>query len=239
VIKDEKSRILYQKEFTVTQSDFQIYQYTFTGNSFLAYSWIFPASEVKPGFGYSGQAELTFTDSFGVSIKSTDNAVSIPRLTDEEIQKMNNDAYMKSATTIDQTIEKGSLRITVESAGYYTIDSFGTDKKLYRVDLAITNIGAEADYLPYDYVILDRNGNQYDKDYHGTIDFKNVHPGVTVGGYQTFDPMPEGSTGLKLVISKNSYPQDYVWEFVIRTPFQLDSFKPISRYSLEGTESAG
>lgn len=214
-IKDEKNRILYQNEFNVSQSDFKTYEYTFTGNSFLAYSWTFPTSEVKPGFGFFGQAELTFTDSFGVPVKSTYNSISIPRLTDEEIQKINDDAYRKSATTIDQTIEKGPLRITVESAGYYTIDSFGTDKKLYRVDLAITNTGSEAGYPPSDYVILDGDGNQYDNDYHGTFDYKNIYPGVTVRGYQTFDPMPEGLPSLKLVITKNSYPSDYVWEFAL------------------------
>lgn len=128
---------------------------------------------------------------------------------------MNEDAYKESSVRVGKTIENGSFRITVERVGYYTIDYVGEDKKLFRVDLAITNIGSEPEYLPSDYVILDKEGNQYDRDYNGTKEYKNVYPGVTVRGYQTFDAMKESTTELILHITKNSFPHDFSWEFAI------------------------
>jgi len=114
------------------------------------------------------------------------------------LMEMYEDMYLQSAITVEQTITKGDFRITLVRVGHFThlkYDIWGDEVTEFRVELKVTSIASEPEYLfESDIVILDNLGNQYDYEYGGTLDLGEIYPGVTREGYVLFPALNENYT---------------------------------------------
>lgn len=224
VIVDSANRSLYERNFSVKKNDFQTYQLVLTGQPFLAYVWEFPTSDVRPGIGTFGTAKVTFTSNDGQVFTSTYDAVSIPKLSDEEVKKIYEEEYLKTAKEVGSTVTKGSFQITLVRVGWYehlAYDTWGDPVTDFRADITIKNIGPEPEYIPSSFVIIDGNGNQYDSNFRGTITFREIYPGVTVQGYELFEGLGPDTSHIRLftkdtIINESTYRlEDIYWEFEV------------------------
>jgi hypothetical protein len=220
VIRDERNVELYSGTFTVRSSDFEIYQYVFTGADFLGYGVTIATSSVDKGIG-DGTAELTFTDTAGKSFTATHNFVSIPEYTDEEIQAMYEEEYMESATPIDLILSDSDANLNIEvlRSGYYTHYTGFSQETLFRVDLGVENIGkTTTDMYTFDSAIF-ASGNKYDISFYSSFDGQDIFAGTTREGYLLF----EAPTGLDS-IDKITIGDDYIFDLSVNQAYTTTEF---------------
>lgn len=203
-IFDRVGNSLYHNKFDIKASEFVDYIYPLTGQKTgKAYGWRVPISEIKKGvssIGY-GIAVLIFTTPQGIKLKAMDKMVPIPTYTEDELKQMTEEEYEKKATIVNQKISKGSFEVTVTKAGFFTSYRWDKKKQYFRVDMEVKNIGSKAKYFsPSGMVIIDGQGNQYEKTYGGTLDtFSKIYPGITKKGYILFENVPTSITSVKLM----------------------------------------
>jgi hypothetical protein len=128
--------------------------------------------------------------------------------------------YEKSSAVVNQKVSKGKFEVTVTKAGFFSPYEFGEKKEYLRVDMEVKNTGSESDYFsPSGMVILDNQGNQYEKTYGGTLDtFSKIYPGITKSGYILFEGVPKTVEAIKLAFELG-YDQNfkpYVFEYTIQ-----------------------
>lgn len=82
--------------------------------TFLGYLYVIPSNKIERGFSDSGTAYLKVTSN-GKILSATDDYVSIPKFSDEEIQAFFEDQYSKSAITVGNTLRKGNFEVTLEN----------------------------------------------------------------------------------------------------------------------------
>jgi len=133
--------------------------------------------------------------------------------------EMYENRYLQSAITVQQTITKGHFSITLVRVGHFThleYDTWGEEVAEFRVDLKVTNIASEPEYIfQSDIVILDNLGNQYNYEYGGTLELGEIYPGVTREGYVLFPALNENANRITVTITDTEYPEDIVYEFTV------------------------
>ena len=178
--------------------------------TFLGYLYVIPSNKIERGFSDSGTAYLKVTSN-GKILSATDDYVSIPKFSDEEIQAFFEDQYSKSAITVGNTLRKGNFEVTLVRFGYFThleYDIWGDQVTEFRVDAKVKNIGSEKDSLySFNAVILDDLGGQSEATYDSKFDGSDIHPGVTKEGYFLFEGVNKNAKTLRLI-----WEDGYVWE---------------------------
>jgi len=222
VIFDDLNNSLYYDEFDVEASDFVDYGFVITGQYIgKAYEWRVSKTDIKKGISSMGlgRALLTFTTLAGKELHAEDTLVKIPTYTEEEIKQMAEEEYEKNAVLVDQKISKGNFEVSVIKAGFFSLYEWGKERRYFRVDMEVKNIGEESEYFsPSGMVIVDEEGNQYENTFGGTLDtFVKIYPTVVKKGYVLFEPPPETVSSVKLIFELG-YDEDfkpYVFEFDI------------------------
>lgn len=220
---DDKYSLVYHKDFSVNSSQFIDYD---TGYEIgKAFEWSSPLTEFKKGVAnpnspyYSGMGTLTFTTAAGKKLPEKDAAVPIPTFTSadwDELAKAAEEAYIKSAVTISQTLSKGNFEVTVTRVG-----RVGTLNNYIRVDIEVKNIGSDDYFRPSGIALIDFNGKQYPTASFSGILSANpkIIQGTTISGSAMFASVPNTLTSIKLVFKLGLDAQfnPYLFEY----PLQL------------------
>ncbi len=206
-ITDNTGRDLYKHTKRITKSDFGTLTRTLTGAESYGYLDIISVYSIDKGYSNYGSAKLKIDTGEGV-LTAENDFVSIPHYSDEEIEERLAARFRASAKEISMTRSCGDFQITLERAGFYTVQSYSGSEQMFRIDLAAKNADAQtADLYTYDAAIIQK-GKQYKRDYGSEFDASDVHGGVTVNGYLLFDT-PETLQGdMKIFIGK-TYTEDY------------------------------
>jgi hypothetical protein len=206
---------LYDNSFALQKNDFNYYQ-TRLGETILAYQWSIPLSSVQKCVSYA-TATLTFTSVDGKSCSETQEYVSLPQYTTEELKQLYENKYLQTATDVGKTVTKTNFRITLVRMGPFThlqYDTFGDEVTQFRVDFEVKALTQEPEYLfESNIVIVDNLGNQYNYEYGGTLDLGEIYPGVTKKGYVLFPAINENAENLRITVLENDYPEDIIYEF--------------------------
>lgn len=217
IFDETTNKPLYETEFTIKKSDFNYYS-TLLGKEILAYQWSIPLSDVEKCFSY-GTAKITFTATDGRSCSDTTEYITLPKYTEDEIIQMYEDMFLQSAITVQQTITNGDFSITLVKVGCFAhleYDTWGDEVTEFRVDLKVTSIASEPEYIfESDIVILDNLGNQYNYEYGGTLDLGEIYPGVTREGYVLFPALNKNANRITVIVTDTEYPEDIVYEFTV------------------------
>ena len=135
------------------------------------------------------------------------------------LMEMYENMYLQSAIAVQQTITKGDFSITLVKVGHFThleYDTWGDEVTEFRVDLKVTSIAGEPEYIfESDIVILDNIGNQYNYEYGGTLDLGEIYPGVTREGYVLFPALNENANRITVIVTDTEFPEDIVYEFTV------------------------
>jgi hypothetical protein len=210
IVNSEKEE-LYNKPISVTKDGFGSYTIRLTGKSFLAYEWKIPIKEIKKSISSSGKAFLKFS-SLGASFEELETSIfDLPVYAEDELKEINEKKYQNEAIKFEKRISKGDWDITITEFGFFNpLVQWGEEKEYFRVDLKVKCRAKEKEYFsPSGMVILDAQGNQYEKEYGGTLDtFSQMYPGVTKEGYVLFEKLPKTTTSAKMMFSAG-YDDDY------------------------------
>ena len=135
------------------------------------------------------------------------------------LMEMYENMFLQSAITVQQTITKGDFSITLVKVGHFAhleYDTWGDEITEFRVDLEVTSIASEPEYIfESDILILDNVGNQYNYEYGGTLDLGEIYPGVTREGYVLFPALNENANRITVIVTDTEYPEDIVYEFTV------------------------
>jgi len=135
------------------------------------------------------------------------------------LMEMYENMYLQSAITVQRTITKGDFSITLVRVGHFThleYDTWGDEVTEFRVDLKVTSIASEPEYIfESDIVIVDNLGNQYNYEYGGTLDLGEIYPRVTREGYVLFLELDENAIRITVIVTDTAYPEDIVYEFTV------------------------
>jgi hypothetical protein len=127
--------------------------------------------------------------------------------------------YLQSAMTIEQTITKGDFSITLVRVGNFThleYDTFGDEVTQFRVDLKVTSISSELEYIFLsDIRMVDNLGNEYNRQYGGTLDLGQIPAGVTREGYLLFPALNKEATRITVVVTHPAIPEFDIYEFTV------------------------
>ena len=214
-ILDNSNNVLYEKDFSVTSSQFIEYEFKLTGQSVgKVFEWRVPIKEIKKGTSSYGKAEMAF-ESGGKKLSATNEFVTIPSLSEEEIAKMHEEDYDKSKIVAEKTFSNNNFKIEVNSFGFYKVDSYSGIEEYFRIDFSVKNIGSGSEYFsPSGMAIIDVQGNQYDAAYGGTLDiFKKMFPNTKQEGYVLFEEVPKTITSAKLIFELG---HDSNWNSILR-----------------------
>ena len=128
-------------------------------------------------------------------------------------EEMREKEYENNSINIGKSIDRGSFEITLVKVGKYSKTNYSKTVDGFRADFIIENVWQEAGYIPVDIVLLDGNGNQFDKSYHSEIEYKKIQPGIKYAGYAFFEDYYGDSSKATIIITKSDYPNDYVWSW--------------------------
>lgn len=218
-IVDAKDRVLYVDSFPVQAHQFARYNWEGDSDGVNAgYGWKVSRNEVKNGIG-TGTAKITFTTVGGEKYSTSSSDVDIEPLSGEEIESYYEEVFLQNARNVEQSKEVSDMRITLVRIGHFThlqYETWGDEITHYRADFVITNLSNDYQNTPSDYLIIDDGSNQYDTPYYGgTIDYKELHSGVSVSGHKVFDDVPDSASWIEIVAKKYNVPADDIWEFRI------------------------
>jgi len=133
--------------------------------------------------------------------------------------EMYENRYLQSAISVQQTITKEDFSITLVRVGHFThreYDTWGDEVTEFRVDLEVTSIANESEYLfASNIVVLDNLHNQYDYTYGGTLELGEIYPRVTREGYVLFPTIDENADRITVIVTDTGYPEDIVYEFTV------------------------
>ena len=206
-IMDNSDKVLYQKDFSVSSSQYIEYEFKLTGQSVgKVYEWRVPIKDIKKGISNYGKAEIKFK-SDGKELTKIDEYVSIPSLSEEEISQISEDEYQQNAIDLNLAINDDGLNIIVKKYGFFTTYSYSGSEDQYRVDIILENKGEETYFRGYGSVLLDDKGNQYESAYGGTLSSEDLKSGVTKSGYLLFEDVPKDVSASKIQIG-----DDYIFD---------------------------
>lgn len=213
-------KIVYQMKTTVTKADFKRVERLFGREKLLVYTWFIPFDEIERYISDRGRARLVFTPEGQPPLTPVeDDYVEIPKMTDAEIIQLFESRFQQAAQVLQETATKGNFSITLVRFGLFThleYETWGDEVTHLRMDLSVTNIGSEKDYLfESDAVVLDDLGNQYDAEWDGTLDLGELYPDVRREGYLLFPVPKKEATQIRLLVTKSAYPEDITYEFTI------------------------
>lgn len=205
---------LYEDTFFIFKTDFGYYQTVF-GLNLLAYQWSIPISSVQKCISYA-TASLTFTIN-EKSWSETEDYISLPEYTEEELLQMYENQYLQSAKQVGQTVTNTNFAITLVRLGPFThlkYNTWGDEITHFRIDFKVVSLAQEPEYLfESDIVIVDNLANQYNREYGGTLDLGEIYPGVIKQGYVLFPAIDDNARTLKITVAESDYPEDIVYEF--------------------------
>ena len=115
--------------------------------------------------------------------------------------------YLSNAITFtrENTVTKGPFQVSIVRAGPFTItDSESGDKRYFRVDLKVENIGTGTEQLtPTEIVLSNTDGTEFESkndESEKTLGTGfDIGPGKTHRGYWLFQSLPESVTKVGLV----------------------------------------
>jgi len=210
-ILDNAGKAVYEKEADVKKDDFKV---------FYRYEWTVPFSEVKKSVYSTGKATLIFTTTDNRELSSTDDYVTIPKYSDEEIKAIYENQYSQSAKAVEQTI-RGDFEVTLVKVGYFThlkYDTSGDEVTDFRADIEVKNIGAVSEsFSTYDAAMV-VGSDQYSRSYRSEFDGSNIYPNVIKTGYILYENVPTDLTGQAQIIIGSSYFMSidyYTWMNVL------------------------
>jgi len=221
-VTDNSNKTLYVTEFYLRADQFVDYQFQLTGNAIgKAYEWKVPFNSIQKGTTSMGKAHITFITSSGKTLTDDATFLEIPSYTQQELQQLYENQYLKSAKNVNYTLSIGSFKTTLVRYGYFTYKqySYGDEVTDFRVDVSAKNVDSEQDSIyTYDAVMI-VGDKQYEVKYGGTFDGSNIYPGVVKDGYLLFKDVPAGLTGnAKIVIGSTivGYYKRPLFEFTVQ-----------------------
>jgi len=201
IFDETTNKILYETEFAIKKSDFKYYQ-TLLGKTLLAYQWSISLSDVEKCISH-GTAKITFTATDGKICSDTEEYVTLPKYTEEEMERMFENEYAASATTVDKDLTTEDFQITVLEMGMFSKYTYLDLERMFRVDLKVKNIGSGTkSFSVYDTCVVTTADLQCESSYYGTFESGDISAGVTKEGYLLFDDVPETASIAKLTIDK-------------------------------------
>ncbi len=126
----------------------------------------------------------------------------LPTYSDEELAELNEQEFSKNAIEVNEKISKGDFEVSIQKVGLFEpMVTYGEPEEYFRVDMEVKNVGDEKEYFsPSGLAILDNQGNQFEKEYGGTLDtFSEIYPNVKKSGYIIFKKIPANTQTIKLV----------------------------------------
>ena len=201
-IVNSEGETVYTGIINVKKEDFGTYTLILTGEEFLGYVWEIPITGIKKSTSSSGTMYLKFKTKNAEFGELDTSMWGLPTHTEEELAQLNEEEFSKSAVSLNKKLAKGSFEVTVTRVGFFTpLVTRGNKREYFRVDIEVKNIGSEKEYFfPSGLAILDNQGNQYEREYGGTLDtLSEIYPSVKKSGYILFEKMPKTSQTIKLV----------------------------------------
>lgn len=219
-IVNSEGESVYTGTINVKKEDFGTYTLILTKQEFLAFVWEIPLSEIKKSTTSIGKIYLKFRTK-NSEFEELDTSVwGLPTYSEQELAQLNEEQFAKSAVIVGNKLSKGSFEVTVTKVGFFTpLVTYGEKKEYFRIDMEVKNVGSEQEYFsPSGLAVLDNQGNQYEKEYGGTLDtFSQIYPSVKKSGYIIFESIPKTAQSIKLVFQlgyDDSY-KPYTFEYSI------------------------
>lgn len=202
------------------KEEFGTYTLMLTGQKFEAYVWEIPANEIKKSTSASGTVYLNFKVKDAQFKEMETDVWGLPTYSEQELAELNEQQFSKNAVAVDKKIARGSFEVAVQRFGFFKpMKTYGEPEEFFRVDMEVKNIGSEKEYFsPSGLVILDNQGNQFEKEYGGTLDtFTEIYPGVKKSGYVLFKKIPATAQTIKLVfeLGHDENYDPYAFEYSI------------------------
>ncbi len=183
-IVDQSSKVLYEESFDVSDSDFTSAGYTKT----------IEVSKVNKTVASSGTALISFVPDEGTEITGN-SSVDVPIYTLSELEAMNENDYIKSATAVGKTVSKYAFDVTLVRIGFYTKVEGSDEKIYYRADISVKNKFAVETEFKASTGKLTVGGNSYTPDVQSTLKTANVKGGSAATGYLLFKDVPSSISG--------------------------------------------
>lgn len=211
---------VYTQDKNIDKSEFQTLTQKMTGQQFLGFYWEIPLLSISKSTDSSGTLFLQFSTTRGTIFSELKESIyGLPEYTEEEIAELNEEEYSKSFISVNKNLSIGHFEVIVTNVGFFTpLVKFG-DKEYFRVDVVVKNRGQVSEsFSPKGIVLIDEEGNQYEKEHHGTLEtFVKLYPGVKKSGYLLFEKIPEDARVIKLMfeLGYDEYFNPYTFRFFI------------------------
>jgi len=223
-IKDSVGNVVFSQKFDFKSSDFVDYQFKLTGQGIgKAYEWRVNQKDIQKGISEMGKADLTITLPDGKVINATDDYVSIPSYSEEEIKQMYDALYNKNAQLSGEIVKKGDFEVTLVKYGFFKhleLGAYGDEVTDFRVDLKVKNIGSEKNSFSNYAAVLIVGSHQYERSFNSELDSSDIYPGIIKEGYLLFKDVPTTITGKIDIIAGTSY-DEYYNEFTYKFDGQI------------------
>lgn len=201
-IENSDNEEIYSGTVNPKKEDFGTYTLMLTGEEFEAYVWEIPISEIEKSTSSSGTMYLNFGTKDAKFEEMETDIWGLPTYSEEELEELNELEFSKNAIEVNKKISKGDFEVTVQRVGLFEpMVTYGEPEEYFRVDMEVKNIADEKEYFsPSGLAILDNQGNQFEKEYGGTLDtFSEIYPNVKKSGYVIFKKIPANAQTIKLV----------------------------------------
>lgn len=176
-IKDILGRKLFEKSYSIKVSD---YEYT-------RYSFVIPSKEIQTSF--NGRANIEFKLQVGSeSFDTIKTLTSLPKLSENEQDKVLLEDYLKTTKTDGRTVSKGDFKVTLKSYGLFKRPSYSEIEEYLRFDVLVENTSSKKQPF-YLYPKIKYSGKEYDNSYYSELDsgLEYLEPDMKLEGYILFD----------------------------------------------------
>lgn len=200
-IKDDKNKVLYQKDFKVSRSEFWEAEIGITKVRKLIWSGQILVKDIKKTMsGSSGSIEGTF-ETGGIEFEPLSaHLFSVPTVSERELIDQYEQEYQESAILINESQQRGNFTLTITKAGWFNArDSlYREDEIVLRYDLEVTNERTSEQYFfTSDIALIDNKKNQYDPIvslHKNAFDSGEIFPGITRKGFIAFEGIKDDAT---------------------------------------------
>ena len=174
---------------------------------------------MTPSDTSSGTVKLHFKT--GNTEFDIDNSIYyLPEISaDSKNTQFEND-YQNSATSVNQSLTLGSFKVVLDKVGHFKQVSYYDTEEYFRLDLTVTNVGNEKEFLYLDgLAVLDSSSRQYNEEYGGTLSVaEDIRSGVTVDGYVLVEALPKNVRDLTVVfeLGYDQYYNYHTFEYNVR-----------------------
>ena len=218
IINDAGEQV-YQKTINVRANQFETFVNNFTGQSELLYMYYIPETAITPSDTTSGTVKLYFKT--GNTEFDIDSSICcLPEVSADSLNAQFENDYQNSATSVNQSLTLGNFKVVLDKVGHFKQASYFDAKEYLRLDLTVTNVGNEKEFLYLDgLAVLDSSSNQYNEEYGGTLPItEDIRSGVTVDGYVLVEALPKNVRDLTVVfeLGHDQNYNDYTFEYNVR-----------------------